>query len=124
MADHGLFSCFFGTVKLFWAENQRNASLSGKKAGSVENGINVIEIGGNDSLLQKDFKILCFRVNHILILPYSLLQLDKILLFKKYTSQNTSHQEVYQQLAQVLASGIYSYQGNIIVNFMGSHSLF
>ena len=84
----------------------------------------MIEIGGNDSLLQKDFKILCFRVNHILILPYSLLQLDKILLFKKYISQNTSLQEVDQHLAQVLASGIYSYQGNIIVNFMGSHSLF
>ena len=73
-------------VKLFWAENQRNASLSGKKAGSVENGINVIEIGGNDSLLQKDFKILCFRVNHRFKLLNSLLQLDKILLFKKYIS--------------------------------------
>ena len=37
---------------------------------------------------------------------------------------NTSLQEVYQQLAKVLASGIHSYQGNILVNFMGSHSLF
>ena len=76
--------------KAILGQKQRNCQFKWQKAGSAENGINVIEIGGNDSLLQKDFKILCFRVNHILILPYSLLQLDKILLFKKYTSQNTS----------------------------------
>ena len=46
MADHGLFSCFFGTVKLFWAKSSAIVSLSGKKAGSAENGINVIEIEG------------------------------------------------------------------------------
>ena len=86
MADHGLFSCFFGTVKLFGPKISAIASLSGKKAGSAENGIIVILIGGNDSLLQKDFKFLCFRVNHRFKLLNSLLQLDKILLFKKYIS--------------------------------------